>query len=45
MAGAHQQHGIPVDHAAVGVDEDRAIAVAVEGHAHGTPAVADRPGE
>ena len=34
LAAAHQQHGVAVDDPAALVDEDRAIAVAVERHAH-----------
>ena len=34
LPGAHQQHGIAVDDAALVIDEDRAVAVAVERDAH-----------
>ena len=38
VPGAHQQHRVAIDNAALAIDEDRAIAVAVERDAH--PAVA-----
>ena len=39
LAPAHQQHGVAVDDPAAMVDEDRAVAVAVERHAHRAPAL------
>ena len=35
---AHQQDGVAVDHVATVVHEDRTVAVAIERHAHVTPA-------
>ena len=43
LARTHQQHGIAVDDVAAMVDENRPIAVAVEGHAHVAAALDDRP--
>ena len=40
-ARAHEHDGVAVDNASLVVDEDGAVAVAVEGHAHAVPALAD----
>ena len=42
LPAAHQQHRVAVDDLAAMVDEDRAIAVAVERHAHLAAALDDR---
>src|SRR5205814_8072217 len=39
LAAAHQQHGVAVDNPAAMIDEDRSIAVAVEGYAQVTAMV------
>ena len=45
LARAHQQHRVAVDDPAAMIDEDRAIAVAVERDAHLAAALDDRPRE
>ena len=43
LPAAHQQHGVAVDDLPAVIDEDRAIAVAVERHAHLAAALDHRP--
>ena len=45
LAAAHQQHRIAVDDVAAVIDENRAVAVAVEGDAHGAAARHHRLGQ
>src|SRR5262249_58981550 len=45
LTAAHQQHGVAVDDLSRVIDEDRAVAVAVERHTHATSLLDDRSSE